>query len=435
MGLLAIQKLGTNRECPRLWIESKKLNSLGFMPGTPLTIEATSEQILLKPAILGNNHVSSRATSDGRRPIIDLENESLLSGLAQYSEVKIIASFERIQVTPSHRAFAIQRARRCQPPFRILEVFAGGGTMTAAAHGEPRYVVTAGVEINPSFADEWQSSNPAATIIQADFRCLHDSELPEFDILVGGIPCTCHSNLGRAKKGLAQRPEAGEEGDLFLPVIGLVAQRMPAAVLLENVPAFGSSLAGELVTSSLKKLGYNIYSTILQPNTEWAEIENRKRWLLVGTLDREFRLSPPMNECSVPLSSFLDPADPENDAADSRRIQQTIESLKAHNARHRAMGHGFAYSVMDGTEFSLPTIPKSYHKINTGPFLKTPYGLRMLRQAEIERIHGVTLGTRHYATAIQILGQGVQTRLFRHVFQQLADHLTSTSRAPMNEAE
>ena len=46
-----------------------------------------------------------------------------------------------------------------------------------------------------------------------------------------------------------------------------------------------------------------------------------------------------------------------------------------------------------------------------------------LRQAEIERIHGCRLLNRHYATAVQMLGQGVQTRLFRSVFQQLGLHL------------
>jgi hypothetical protein len=33
------------------------------------------------------------------------------------------------------------------------------------------------------------------------------------------------------------------------------------------------------------------------------------------------------------------------------------------------------------------------------------------------------ISTRHYATAVQMLGQGVQTRVFRSVFRQLADHL------------
>ena len=56
--------------------------------------------------------------------------------------------------------------------------------------------------------------------------------------------------------------------------------------------------------------------------------------------------------------------------------------------------------------------------------MQTPFGLRLLRQAEIERIHGCTLRTRHYATAVEMLGQGVLTRVFRAVFSQLASHLT-----------
>src|SRR5438067_9860851 len=168
VSLLAIQKLGRNRDTPRLWIESQRLEPLGFAHGQPLHIESKPDTLILRPAILGHNHVSSREVAGGRRPIIDLENESLLSGLAAYSEVKIIASFERIQVTPSHRAFAIQKSRSCQAPFRVLEIFAGGGTMTAALHEDERFHVIGGIEIDPTFADEWQAKNSGAQLIQAD---------------------------------------------------------------------------------------------------------------------------------------------------------------------------------------------------------------------------------------------------------------------------
>lgn len=423
MSLLAIQKLGRNRDTPRLWIESQRLEALGFPHGQPLQIESKPDTLVLRPALLGHNHVSSREVPGGRRPIIDLENESLLADLAAYSEVKIIASFERIQVTPSHRAFAIQKSRLCQPPFRVLEVFAGGGTLTAALHEDEKFRVIAGVEIEPTFADEWQAANADAQLIQADIRALHISELPEFDFLISGIPCTCHSNLGRAKKHLAGKPEAGDSGDLFLSVLSIVSQRMPAAILIENVPGFASSLAGELLASNLKRIGYHVFTTILKPNAEWGEIEDRKRWLLIATLDRPFSLLSPQQQCNTPLSTFLDTPDHSRDDADARRIARTIEGLKTHNARHEALGHGFGFTVVDGTDTRIPTIPKSYHKINTGPFLATSSGLRLLRQSEVERIHGLQLRTRHYATALQILGQGVQTRLFRQVFQQLGDHL------------
>ena len=425
MNLIAIQPLGRNRDVRRLWIESQRLDRLGFPAGTPLEISCQSGHLTLKSAMLGENHVSSRAVPGGRRPIIDLANQSLLSGLADYSEIKIVASFERIQVSPSHRAFAIRRSRSLVPPFQVLEVFAGGGTMTAALTGNPNFQVVAGVEIEPDFADEWQAQHPEATLVQSDFRALHTSELPAFDVLIGGIPCTCHSNLGRAKKGLAGKPELGDTGDLFLPVVTLVSERMPAAVVFENVPSFGTSLAGELLVSHLRRIGYHVTVEILRPNEDWGELEDRQRWLLVGTLAKPFTLQTPHERCCMPASAFLDPPDSTQDCADAVRIARTIAGLRAHNARHRIAGHGFGFTEIAATDSRVPTVAKSYHKINTGPFVRTPFGLRLLRQAEIERHHGHRLLTRHYATAVQMLGQGVQTRVFRAVFQQLGVHLKS----------
>ncbi len=424
MSLLTIQPLGRNRDTPRLWLESQRLASLGFTHGIPLRIESSQESLVLRPAILGENHVSSRLTpGGGRRPIIDLASHSLLDGLSAYSEVKIIASFERIAVTPSHRAFAIARSRSLRPPFRVLDVFAGGGTLTAALTGNRNFQVMGGIEKEPDYADEWQARHPGAWLIQSDFRSLQPTDIPEFDVLIGGIPCTSHSLMGRAKRGLAERPELGEAGDLFLPVLNLIAARMPAAVLFENVPAFASSLAGELFATHLERLGYQISTTILQPNSEWNEVEDRKRWVLAGTLAKPFRITPPGLSCKSPVSAFLDPPDEARDRTDAARIARTIEGLRAHQERHRVLGHGFGFTVVDGTETRLPTLPKSYHKINTGPFVQTRYGPRLLRQSEIERIHGCELGTRHYATAVQMLGQGVQTRIFREIFCQLGDHL------------
>jgi hypothetical protein len=40
------------------------------------------------------------------------------------------------------------------------------------------------------------------------------------------------------------------------------------------------------------------------------------------------------------------------------------------------------------------------------------------------------LKTRHYSTAVQILGQGVLTGLFRNVFKQLASAMVSVDYTP-----
>jgi len=192
MNLLAVTPLGRNREASRLWIESRRLESLGFPPGMPFSVECKAEELILRPAVLAENHVSSRSLPDGRRPIIDLANQSILRDLAEYPELKITAAFERIHVCPSRRATAIVRSRSLIPPLQVLEVFAGGGTMTAAVAGNPQFVVQAGIEVEPRFADVWQAAHPGAVLVQADIRAVAPCDLPPFDILIGGIPCTSH---------------------------------------------------------------------------------------------------------------------------------------------------------------------------------------------------------------------------------------------------
>lgn len=427
MKLLAVTPLGRNRDKSRLWIETRRLDALGFRPGTPFTVEARGEELVLRPSILAENHVSSRRTANGLRPIIDVANQAYLGPLGEFPELKITGWFERLQISPTRRAAAILRSRRLTPPFRVLEVFSGGGTMTAALTGNDHFVVQAGIEIEPRFADVWQAAHPEAALIQADIRAVEVSDLPPFDILIGGIPCTSHSNLGRAKRGLAGKPELGDTGDLFIPVLSLVRDRMPAAIVFENVPSFGTSLAGQLVVTHLERLGYHVFTTVLKPNEEWNEIEDRHRWLFVATLDRPFNLRVPGIPNTTPVSALLDPPDPIRDGADARRIERTIKGLRAHQVRHAALGHGFGFTVLAGSETRIPVIPKSYHKINTGPFVQTPSGLRLLRLSELERIRGFRISHTDCADAVMALGQGVQTIAFKLIFDQLEDHLKSGS--------
>lgn len=59
MKLLAVTPLGRNRDKSRLWIETRRLDALGFPPGTPFTVEARSDELILHPSILAGNHGSS----------------------------------------------------------------------------------------------------------------------------------------------------------------------------------------------------------------------------------------------------------------------------------------------------------------------------------------------------------------------------------------
>lgn len=427
MRLHSFHKIGANKDAPRLWIESSRLARLGFGPGTGIAVARSGGMgISIRPAgpgVAANRVSSRRAPGGATRPIIDINSRASLSGLAGFGHARVRGSFGRLDVAPSARAFAIARARAADPPFRALELFAGGGTLSDAVAASPAFRVAAGCEINPDFADVWEARHPEADLVVGDIRAVAPAELPRFDVLVAGIPCTSHSPLGRAKKGLAGRPEEGDTGDLFIPVLGIVAARMPLACVFENVPSFGTSAAGGLIRSTLRNLGYDTRETVLRPHEQWGEPQDRRRWAMVATLLPGFEIRPPMRAFEGRVGDFLDAPDPARDAAEAARIARTIEGLRRHSARHRAMGHGFGFTVVDGTESRCPTVVASYHKTNIGPFVATPAGPRLLRVPEIERLCGSSTDAPGYAQAVRILGQGVQGRVWAEIFRQLGDHL------------
>ncbi len=425
--LLSFHKVGENRGSPRLWLESRRLETLGFSAGTAFVVEARGRGVRLRVSEAGKLHVAHRRAAGGVRPIIDVVNRELLAPLEKWDEVKVAASVGLIEVTPSVRAFAIRRQRNSLAPWQTLEVFSGGGTLSAAIGAHPDFRLVAGVEIDPRYADVWQAAHRDALLIQADVRRIHPSEYPAHEVLVAAIPCTSHSPLGRAKKSLAQKPELGDTGDLFLCIAALVATRLPLACVFENVPSFGSSLAGQTLAHHLRQLGYHVTQTILDPHKTWAEPQDRRRWLMVATLFPGFTLQPPNIPFDSDLSEILDPPS-ERDRAEAERIAGSIAALRRHRERHRVLGHGFGFTTITAQSSRVPTIVRSYHKINVGPFVETAFGPRLLRKHEVEKLMGCTLVCEHYATAIEILGQGVQTRVFGEVLTQLAMFLRGARR-------
>ena len=144
---------------------------------------------------------------------------------------------------------------------------------------------------------------------------------------------------------------------------------------------------------------------------------------MVATLKPGFELRSPATAFTGNIAQFLDHPS-ESDRAEVERIAGSIAALRRHRERHSKLGHGFGFTTINRESTRVPTIVRSYHKINTGPFVETPYGLRLLHKAEIERFMGCEIDCNHYATAIEILGQGVQTRVFSKILTQLGEFLS-----------
>ena len=202
-----------------------------------------------------------------------------------------------------------------------------------------------------------------------------------------------------------------------------MSHHLPLACVFENVPAFRNSLACLSLVQHLQRIGYSIAEIVVDPWKEWNEPQDRKRWIMVATLKPGFQICSPRMPFTGTVGEYLDlPTD--FDRQEAERIIGSIEALRRHNKRHAKLGHGFSFTTINRDSIRVPTIVRSYHKINTGPFVETDFGLRLLHKEEVERLMGCKIDCDHYATAIEILGQGVQTRVFRSILQQLGVFLT-----------
>lgn len=262
--LITIAHIAENKRAPRLWFESSRLKALGFDPQGRYSVHQSPSGIQLQASPAGSRVVSSRRGI----PIIDLNSRSMLDGFDVGDSIKAISSFGRIDIAPTRKTFHIREARNCQKQYRVLELFAGGGTFHDALDGLDSYKVAGALELEARFQNVYDQKAPDVELLQGDIRDFEPDDFPRHDILIAGIPCTDHSNEGRSKKGLSV-PEDGEVGNLYVDVLPVIRWHRPLAVIIENVPSYLGSEAGRNLVRVLGQWGYSVTTQIVDP-LEWG---------------------------------------------------------------------------------------------------------------------------------------------------------------------
>ena len=111
------------------------------------------------------------------------------------------------------------------------------------------------------------------------------SNLPKFDILLGGFPCQAFSIAGY-RKGFK---DASTGGNLFFRIAQIIEKTKPKAFLLENVKNLKGHDKGrtfEVIEKTLKDLSYHLKVEILNSMVHGNIPQNRERIFIVGFLDK-----------------------------------------------------------------------------------------------------------------------------------------------------
>lgn len=287
---------------------------------------------------------------------------------------------------------------------RVIDLFAGVGGIRL---GFQNAATELGLETECVFTseiDSWACKTYSKNFSkdnhspQCDITKVHETEIPDFDVLLAGFPCQAFSIAG--KRGGFE----DTRGTLFFDVARIVKEKRPRAFLLENVKGLVNHKGGktlDTIINTLKEdLGYNVFFKVLNAK-DFNVPQNRERIYIVGfdkigggftyprPIQSESVIRDIMEETPVPSKYYLSTV--------------YIESIKRHKARHEAKGNGFGYEIRDlddiagtivcggmGRERNLIVDPRQTNLIPTTKIKGTvnTEGIRRMTPLEWERLQG-----------------------------------------------
>lgn len=111
-----------------------------------------------------------------------------------------------------------------------------------------------------------------------DITKVHEKNVPDHDLLVGGFPCQAFSVAGK------RRGFADTRGTLFFELARIANEKKPKAIILENVKGLVNHKKGDtlrVIMKALNDIGYTTDFNIL--NSKYFGVpQNRERWICVA---------------------------------------------------------------------------------------------------------------------------------------------------------
>ncbi|MBS1682543.1 MAG: DNA (cytosine-5-)-methyltransferase [Bacteroidetes bacterium] len=195
---------------------------------------------------------------------------------------------------------------------RFIDLFAGIGGLRLGFEEafrrkgmKPNCVMTS--EIKP-FASKVLHQNFSHDYFVGDITKVKNSEIPDFDFLLGGFPCQPFSSGGKRHGFVDTR------GTLFFEIERILAEKKPYGFILENVEglvkhdlenkknSIGKTLS--VILERLSAIGYQVSWKVLNA-ADFGLPQARKRVFIVGTLEQEVNLLD-FEKNHKPLKSILE---------------------------------------------------------------------------------------------------------------------------------
>lgn len=376
------------RETRRVWLEGDDLNRANFPKGafytTVFDLEARTLKIKRLPDTEENRLkaktrkgevkvVSGRQMKGWVKPIIDVCNADVTDLFKDVLRFRAIIRDGEIQVSIHHEE--INRLNR-EDSLRanvkdgfVTEgsSFSGIGVSThAIAEGIEKSGLESRVEYLMDFEQKYldvaRVNNKAkfanAKFITGSIEEIEPSLLEPVNVYSFSMPCTNHSPQGKTKKKLDKAEDSSEATALF-GTINMVKAFNPAVLVSENVPSAKGSASYLMLISELKRLGYNVFESILD-KSHGKCLEARKRyWFIavskgIGEID--------FNNFDVPEQVFATVGDAMENIPEDHERFRPLDKLRTREEKNKAEGRCFALNLVKPEDESVSTIVRLYHK-------------------------------------------------------------------------
>ncbi len=361
-----------NNKGGRIWIEGESLRRAGFKPNSRYRLEYRDGEIILSVSKKGERTVSKRTRSNIVFPIIDINNQKILEIFQ--SDTPVVASLEKRTIRISiHEIKKLQKHRE-NVFFSKLEndialdessLFTGGGISTHAINkGLKKYKIKSKIssiaEMDPSYLQIAQRNlNPAHCHV-AKIEDIQSKDIKGTDILSFSMPCTGHSNHGKASNKIKIAEEHSQANTALFGVVNYIVNSNPAILISENVVQAKYSATYILLKAEINRLGYDIFEYDLDQN-QAGSIEKRKRYWFVA-ISKGISKVVNLEKLNIPtykrehknIKSILDERDNEkwmkSDYFNSR-LEKNISNNR-----------GFRTSFVNEDQDSVNVIPRNYTK-------------------------------------------------------------------------
>lgn len=174
-----------------------------------------------------------------------------------------------------------------------------------------------------------------------DITKVKTEELPDVDVVTAGFPCQPFSKIGKLH-GFADA-----RGTLFFDVLRILKDKRPKAFVLENVKNLtkhdGGNTFKVIIDALENDLGYTVYHKVLN-SKDYGLPQDRKRIYIVGFREELPFTFPDPVELNLKVKDILENTDVHDFFFLS---QKYLTGLEKHKARHKSIGHGFGYHILD----------------------------------------------------------------------------------------